>query len=95
MEQLAFFDPDDNKYGFTVMPFGPVNNLPFNTFMMGAFKTKWDILFIEVMTGYATSNTLLVGQRVTISEGVLSIGFVKNTSGTKSIIDDFLYGATM
>ena len=28
-EKLAFFAPDNKKYTFTVMPFGPRNALPF------------------------------------------------------------------
>ena len=61
VEKLAFFGPDDKKYGFTVMPFGPVNIPPFYTCVMGVFKTEWNILFIEVVSDYATSNTLLGG----------------------------------
>ena len=31
MEKIAFFDPDDLKYCFTVMPFGPTNSPGFYT----------------------------------------------------------------
>ena len=31
VEKLAFFAPDNKKYAFTVMPFGPVNAPTFYT----------------------------------------------------------------
>ena len=90
VEKLAFFGPDNKKYGFTAMPFGPMNAPPFYTCMMGAFKIEWDLLFVELMTGYATTNSLLGGQKVTISDDIFYLDGVKATSGTKSIIDDVL-----
>ena len=77
VEKIAFFGPDNKKYGFTVMPFGSVNAPSFYTCMMGTFKTEWDSLFVEVMTGYATSKTLLGGQKVTFTENILSLDGVK------------------
>ena len=44
-EKLAFFSPDDLKYCFNVMPFGPTNAPAFYTAMMKQFKCEWDELF--------------------------------------------------
>ena len=44
-EKLAFFSPDDNKYCFPVMLFGPTNAPTFYTAVMQDFKTEWDNLF--------------------------------------------------
>ena len=41
-EKLAFFAPDDRKYTFNVLNFGPTNVLPFYTAMMNDFKDEWD-----------------------------------------------------
>ena len=90
VEKLAFFGPDNKTYGFTVMPFGLVNAPPIYIFMMGVFKMEWDSLFIEVMTRYATSNTFLCGKKVIVTEVMLSLDGAKNTSGSKSIIDNIL-----
>lgn len=45
-EKLAFFAPDNQKYTFTFMPFGPCNAPGFYTFMMLDFKKEWDALFV-------------------------------------------------
>ena len=39
-EKLAFFSPDNLKYCFNVMPFGPTNAPAFYTAMMKNFKTE-------------------------------------------------------
>ena len=65
------------------MPFGPVNAPPFYTFMMGLFKTEFDLLFVELITGYVTTNSLLGGPKVTISEDIFYLEGVKAISGTK------------
>ena len=41
VDKLAFFVPDNKKYGFTVILFGPVNTPSFYSCLMGAFKTEW------------------------------------------------------
>ena len=90
IDKLTFFGPDNNKYGFTVMLFGTVNAPPFYTCVVGAFKTEWDLLFVELMTGYAPTNSLFGRQKVTISEDIFYLEVVKATLGTKSIINDVL-----
>ena len=54
-EKLAFFSPDDKKYYFKVMSFGPVNAPSFYSCMMGNLKQEWDSLFIETLTTYTAS----------------------------------------
>ena len=90
IEKLAFFGPNSKKYGFRVMPFGPVNAPGFYTCMMGTFKTGWDLLFLDIMTSHAESNRLLGGHKVTFTDGILSMDGIKNASGSKSIIDDIM-----
>ena len=90
MEKLAFFAPDDKKYCFKVMPFGPVNAPSFYSCMMGQFKKEWDELFLEVMAMFASSGDLLDGCRVTMKNGDIFLENTKLYSGTKSIIDDVL-----
>jgi len=89
-EKLAFFSPDDKKYCFKVMPFGPVNAPSFYSCMMGNFKKEWDALFLEILEDYADTGKLLDGKSVRIVNGDIYIGITKIYSGTKSIIDDVL-----
>jgi hypothetical protein len=44
-EKLAFFGPDDEKYCWPVMPFGPRNAPAFYTCMMRIFKCEWEALY--------------------------------------------------
>ena len=44
--KLAFFAPDNRKYTFNILPFGPTNAPPFYTAMMEGFKDERDTLFI-------------------------------------------------
>jgi len=44
-EKLAFFAPNNKKYCWNVMPFGPTNAPSFYTAMMKNFKDEWDNLF--------------------------------------------------
>ena len=46
-EKLEFFAPDDEKYYFTVMPFGPTNAPKFYSAMINKFKDEWDQLFLS------------------------------------------------
>ena len=57
---------------------------------MGQFKKECDNLFVEEMTEYANSNTLLDGSKVVINNGDIYLGSKKLYCGTKSIIDDVL-----
>ena len=65
IEKRAFFAPDQQKYAFKVMPFGPVNAPAFYTRMMGNFKVEWYALFIEILTSLAESGERLGGLLVT------------------------------
>ena len=71
------------------MLLGPINTPSFYTYTMGAFKTEYDLSFVELMTRYATTNSLF-GGKVAISEDIFYLEGVKVISGTKSIIDNVL-----
>ena len=45
-EKIAFFAPNDKKYVFKVMPFGPTNIHSFYIAMMKDLIDEWDTLFI-------------------------------------------------
>ena len=86
-EKLAFFAPNDRKYTFNVMPFGPTNAPPFYTAMMKNLKDEWDALFIIAMLDLGTFQQ----ESITISAGKeLLIGDKKLISGSKVIIDNIL-----
>ena len=89
-KKLAFFTPDDKKYCFKVIPFGPVNAPSFYSCMMGDLKKEWDALFLQKIESMATSIALLDGQLVTIKNDDIYLGPTKLYSVTKSIIDDIL-----
>ena len=86
-EKLAFFTPSDEKFCFTVIPFGPTNAPSFYTAMMKDFKTECDDMFIILVTAMKTYNTLII--RVDTNQDVI-IGEVKLVWGSKTIIDDIL-----
>ena len=86
-EKLAFFTPDDLKYCFTVMPFGPTNAPGFYTAMMKDFKTEWDNLFIIRVTAMKTYKGMIITVTAT---NILMIGNTKLVWGSKTIIDDIL-----
>ena len=48
-ETFAFFPPDNQKYMFLFMPFGPTNAPGLYSAMMKNFKEKWDMIFIETL----------------------------------------------
>ena len=86
-DKLAFFGPDDYKYCYTVMPFGPTNAPTFYTAMMRNFKQEWDSLFIERVGKLKQ----VAGHNVTMtSEGNVSVNGKQIKSGSCSIIDDIL-----
>ena len=86
-EKLAFFAPDDNKYCFNVMPFGPTNAPAFYTAMMKNLKDEWDLLFIIVLRSMNTLN----GETIRITDAnEIFLGEKKIVSGSRTIIDDIL-----
>jgi len=86
-EKLAFFSPDDWKYTFKVMPFGPTNAPVFYSAMMKNMKYEWDGLFIEKLRELSS----IGGETVfTSATTEVYIGNKKIVSGTKIIIDDIL-----
>ena len=86
-EKLAFFTPDELKYCFTVIPFGPTNNPGFYTAMMKDFKTEWDTLFIIRITALKSYE----GQTITVTANQdILITAVKLVWGSKTTIDDIL-----
>ena len=87
---LVFFVPDDKKYCFKGMPFGPVNAQAFYSCIMGNLKKEWDGLFVGRLREYATSGKLLEGQKVTLQQDDIYLGDNKLYSGTTSIIDNIL-----
>ena len=86
-EKLAFFTPDDLKYCFAVMPFGPTNAPGFYTAMMKEFKTEWDNLFIIRVTAMKTYKGMIISVTAT---HIIMIGNTKLVWGSKTIIDDIL-----
>ena len=86
-DKLAFFAPDDHKYCFNVMPFGPTNAPAFYTAMMESFKDEWDILFIIKVKETTMIGTDLV--RVTEANEIF-VGAKKIVSGSRTIIDDII-----
>lgn len=85
-EKLEFFSPDDLKYCFNVMPFGPTNSPPFYTAMMN-LKDEWDELFIIRVVALRYHNNVLITLTAT---NEIMIGNKLLVSGSKTIIDDIL-----
>ena len=86
-EKLAFFAPNDRKYCFNVMPFGPTNAPSFYTAMMKNFKDEWDALFSQTVLALGTFED----EQITLSAAQeLLIGSRKLISGSKVIIDDII-----
>ena len=86
-EKLAFFGPDDFKYCFTVMPFGPTNAPTFYTAMMRNFKEEWDCLFVERLQKLGS-----IAAEPIVAESISNIyvGKSKLVAGSRAIIDDIL-----
>jgi hypothetical protein len=86
-EKLAFFSPDNEKYCFKVMPFGPTNAPGFYSAMMKNLKDEWDFLFIQIVR----TIKFLSEEPVTVTAAdEIFIGGKKVVAGTKTIIDDIL-----
>jgi hypothetical protein len=66
-DKLAFFAPDNKKYTFGVMPFGPRNAPAFYTCMMGIFWDNWNALY----RSRHPTNTSHLGSRVIIDDILL------------------------
>ena len=76
-EKLAFFSPDDKKYCFKVIPFGPVNAPSFYFCMMEKLKKEWDILLAEIMESYDESGKDLECNKVHIVNGDIYLCTIK------------------
>ena len=86
-EKPALFAPDDQKYCFIVMPFGPTNSPGFYTAMMRDFKEEWDTLFILRVSAMKQ----FLGKNITVTAtNEILIGTKKLVWGSKTIIDDIL-----
>ena len=88
--EISIFPPDDKKYYFKVMTFGPKNAPPFNTCMMGNLKKEWDLFFIETLQDYARNKTIVDNMTVTVVDEDIFVGGNQLYSGTKSTIDVIL-----
>ena len=86
-EKLAFFAPDDLKYCFNVMPFGPTNAPPLYTVIMKDLKDEWDKLFIIRVVALKRHDDALI--TLTAANEIM-IGNKLLVSGSKTIIDDIL-----
>lgn len=85
-EKLAFFAPDNQKYTFTVMPFGPCNAPGFYTCMMLDFKKEWDALFV-----IRVSKLQFVDDKIVQVDGIaIFLDKKKVYYGSRTIIDDIL-----
>ena len=91
VEKLAFFAPNDKKYAFTVMPFGPTNAPAFYTCMMQELRDQWDSLFYETLR----NTERLQSGSVTVSHtNDVKIDGKKEYTGSKGIIDDIVIWST-
>ena len=77
--EINIFSPDDKKYCFKVMPFGPVNAPPFYTCMMRNLKKEWDLIFIEMIQDYARDKTLVDNMTVTVVDDNIFVGATNYT----------------
>ena len=90
-DKLASFAPNNRKYVFKIMPFGPINALEFYTFMVQDFHSEWDLIL--VLTIHNT--TEIGGEPVHVTDTTdIYVGNRKTYSGSKVIIDDILAYST-
>ena len=65
--KLAFTGPNNTKYTYNVMPFGPVNDLVMSVFFIHDMDSTWKGLaktrgiVIDAKTGTGTSTRIIVG----------------------------------
>ena len=86
-EKLALFAPNDKKYTFNVMPFGPTNALDFYIAMMKDLKDEWDELCIIRITALASYKNNLI--TLSAANGITIAG-KPVVWGSKAIIDNIL-----
>ena len=58
--------------------------------MMSNFKVEWDQLFLDKLTIMVKTKSTLGGEVVQLIDDCITIGGVKISAGTKTIIDDIL-----
>ena len=86
-EKLVFFTPNDRKYCFNAMHFGPTNAPPFCTAMMKDLKDEWDTLFFVQVSELKT----LKDNAVTlIATNIIIIGTTILVSGSNTVRYDIL-----
>jgi len=90
-DKLAFFAPNNKKYTWNVMPFGPTNAPGFYTCMMGNLRDEWQILFLQKLLLLKQIGHELITIRNT---NEVFIGEKRIYSGTKIIIDDIFLWST-
>ena len=90
-EKLAFFTPDNRKYTFSVMPFGPTNAPPFYTAMMSDFKREWDKLFIIKVEGMREID----GQLINLKGELIFVGDRRIFYGSQTIINYIFLWCTL
>ena len=86
-DKLEFSTPDNQKYAFYVVPFGPTNAPGFYSAMMKNFKDEWDMLFIQLLHELKTIRNKPV---VVTETDEIFIGTIKLVSGSRTIIGDIL-----
>ena len=90
-EKLAFFAPNNRKYTFKVMPFGPMNAPAFYTCMMQDFRKEWHHLFLTTIRDM----DIIGGQAVHVTDtDEIFIDGKKTYTDSKGIIDDILAYST-
>ena len=84
---MAFFAPDNKKYTFNIMPFGPTNSPVFYTAMMKDLKDEWGKLFII----YLVAKRTFLGKDIVLSAaGIVTIDGQCLIFGSKNIINNIL-----
>ena len=84
-DKLAFL-PDNRKYCFNVMTFGPINAPPFYTAMMKDLKDEWEKIIIPVAAlGTHQNHTITL---TSVNEIMIGAQFL--ISSSKTIVDDTL-----
>ena len=90
-ENLEFFVPNNSKYTFKVMPFGPINDPVFYTFMMQYLRGEWHILFMITVLGMDK----IGGQKLLVTETYdILVGGIKVSLVSKRIIYDIIIWST-
>ena len=87
MIEASIFAPDDRKYCFNVMLFGPTKAPPFYTAMMKDFKDEWENLFLMQLMYLKTFKGILIALS---AAGIVTIDDKAIVFGSNIIIDDIL-----